>query len=87
MLLQQAVATKPDGIIVGWGFADMLKPGIEAANAAGIPIMTFDVGVKPSNDIVTIDQGDRKMMQKILQQLTSDLPAGDGKVDVVYAPM
>jgi simple sugar transport system substrate-binding protein len=85
MLLQQAVATKPDGIIVGWGFADTLKPGIDAANAAGIPITAFDVGVKPSNDVVTIDQGDHKMMQKILQQLTADLPPGNGKVGVIYA--
>jgi simple sugar transport system substrate-binding protein len=39
LFLQQAVASKPDGIIVGWGLGDTLKPGLEAARDASIPII------------------------------------------------
>ncbi|TDH37896.1 sugar ABC transporter substrate-binding protein [Pseudohoeflea suaedae] len=84
LFLQQAVATKPDAIIVGWGFVDSLAPGLEAAKAANIPVITFDVGAQPSDDFVTIDQGDKPMMAGILEKLKEDLGGGDIKGDVIY---
>lgn len=83
LFLQQAVATKPDAIIIGWGFGDSLKPGIDAAKAAGIPIVTYYVQVAPSNSVVTVDQGDNLMMRGILDKMKSDLGDMD-KADVIY---
>lgn len=84
LMLQQAVSTKPDGIVIGWGFGDSLKPGIDAAKAAGIPIVTYYVQVAPSDQVVTVDQGDNLMMQGILDKMKADLGGGDIKADVIY---
>lgn len=40
--LQKAVAAKPAGILIQVADAAVLKPGIEAAVAAGIPVITVD---------------------------------------------
>ena len=84
LFLQQAVATEPDGIVIGWGFGDSLKPGIDAAKEAGIPIVTYYVQTQCSDQVVTVDQGDKLMMQGILDAMKTDL-GGDGvKADVIY---
>ena len=43
--LQQAVATEPDAILIGWGFGDSLKAGLDAACSAGIPVVTSNASV------------------------------------------
>ncbi len=83
LFLQQAVATKPDAIVIGWGFGDSLKPGIDAAKAAGIPIVTYYVQVAPSDQVVTVDQGDNLMMQGILDKMKADL-GGAEQADIIY---
>ena len=83
LFLQQAVATKPDAIVIGWGFGDSLKPGIDAAKAAGIPIVTYYVQVAPSALVVTVDQGDNLMMQGILDKMKADL-GGAKHADIIY---
>ncbi len=83
LFLQQAVATKPDAIIIGWGFGDSLKPGIDAAKAAGIPIVTYYVQVVPSALVVTVNQGDNLMMQGILDRMKADL-GGAKQADIIY---
>jgi ribose transport system substrate-binding protein len=40
--LQKAVAAKPAGILIQAADAAILKPGIDAATAAGIPVITVD---------------------------------------------
>jgi ribose transport system substrate-binding protein len=40
--LNQAVATKPAGILISVADQTILKPGIDAAIAAGIPVITID---------------------------------------------
>lgn len=40
--LQKAVAAKPAGILISVADADVLKPGIDAAIEAGIPVITID---------------------------------------------
>lgn len=40
--LQKAVAAKPNGILISVADAAVLKPGIDAAIAAGIPVITID---------------------------------------------
>lgn len=89
LFLQQAVASRPDAIIVGWGHADTLKPGLEAARNAGIPVLAFYVfHVEPSKDVAIVEQDDRLMMKGILEQLASDLGGSelDAEVIYVYAP-
>jgi simple sugar transport system substrate-binding protein len=83
LFLQQAVATKPDAIVIGWGFGDSLKPGIDVAKAAGIPIVTYYVQVAPSDQVVTVDQGDNLMMQGILDKMKADL-GGAEQADIIY---
>jgi simple sugar transport system substrate-binding protein len=82
--LRDAVASKPDAIIVGHGVGDALRPGFEAARSAAIPIVAHYVQVAPSKDVAIIEQDDRLMMTGILQQLTTDLGGGRLTADVIY---
>jgi len=84
LFLQQAVATQPDAILIGWGFGDSLKAGIDAAASAGIPVVTYYVQAQCSDKLVTVDQGDDLMMQGILDGMKADL-GGDGvEAEVIY---
>lgn len=40
--LQRAIAAKPSGILISTADASLLRPGIDAAIAAGIPVITMD---------------------------------------------
>lgn len=82
-MLSQAVATKPDGILIGWGFYNSLKPGIAEAKKAGIPVTTYYVNAELQDGLVTMDQGDDKMMNGILEQAKKDI-GGEGEVIYVY---
>ena len=85
LLLRQAVVSKPDAIVVGWGIADAVKPGLEAARDARIPIVAFYVlHAEPSKDVAIIEQDDRLMMKGILEQLASDLGGSEPSADVIY---
>lgn len=84
LMLQQAVATQPDAIIIGWGFGDSLRDGIQAAADANIPVVTYYVQVEPSDKVVTVDQGDKLMMTGILDKLKADLGGEGAKGDVIY---
>lgn len=70
LYLQQAVAAKPDAIIVGWGLADNLRAGLDAARDAAIPIIAYYVvQIEPSKDVAIVEQDDRTMMAGVLKQL------------------
>ena len=85
LYLQQAVAAKPDAIIVGWGLADNLRAGLDAARDAAIPIIAYYVvQIEPSKDVAIVEQDDRTMMAGILRQLASDLGGGEPSADVIY---
>lgn len=81
LYLDQAIASEPDGILVGWGFAESLATGLESAKEAGIPVATYYVETPSSDSVVTIDQGDNLMMEGILDQLLDD---GGDSADVIY---
>lgn len=86
LFLQQAVASKPDAIIVGWGIGDTLRLGFEAARTATIPIVSYYVlQVESSKDVAVIEQDDRSMMRGVLERLASDLGGSEPSADVVYA--
>lgn len=84
LMLQQAISTQPDAIIIGWGFGDTLKSGIEAAHDAKIPIVAYYVQVDPSTDVAIIDQGDKLMMKGVLEKLAQDLGGGQLSAQVIY---
>src|SRR6266567_1978093 len=52
--LQQAVATKPGGILISVADAAVLQPGIDAAVQAGVPIITIDSDAATSHRLFFI---------------------------------
>ena len=52
--LQKAVAAKPAGILIQAADASILKPGIDAAVAAGIPVITVDSDAQNSRRLYFI---------------------------------
>ena len=83
LFLQQAVASKPDAIVVGWGIADTVTPGLEAARDACIPIVAFYVlrrtsrTSRSSNRMISDDEDP--------EQLRVDLNGSELSADVIYA--
>lgn len=43
-LIEAAIAKKPDGLFVSLADCDALKPMVQDARAAGIPVMSFNAG-------------------------------------------
>ena len=82
--LHQAVATKPDAILIGWGFGDSLASGLEAAEAAGIPVVTSNASVEASDHVTNVNQSEHMMMRGIVDQFKSDLGGGEISGDVIY---
>jgi simple sugar transport system substrate-binding protein len=81
-LLEQAIATNPDGIIVRHGNADTMCPGVNEAIQKKIPIVIYDVEIqKCSPDAVQTQQSDKDMAGLVLDQMLKDVGAG---VDVGY---
>src|SRR5450756_1063908 len=52
--LNHAIAAKPAGILISVADEELLKPGIEAAIAAGIPIITMDSDAPSSHRLFFI---------------------------------
>ncbi len=71
--LQSAVAAKPSGILVSVSDASVLQPGIDAAIAAGIPVITVDSDAAASHRLYFIGTnnleagrlGGRRVVQKL----------------------
>ncbi len=56
-LLEQAIQQQPDAIIISHGTTDAVQPYIDAAEAAGIKVVTFDTVVN-SDTVPEIEQDD-----------------------------
>lgn len=56
-LLEQAIQSQPDAIIISHGTTDTVQPYIDQAEAAGIPVVTFDTVVN-SDVVPEIEQDD-----------------------------
>ncbi|MDI2097380.1 substrate-binding domain-containing protein [Klugiella sp. YN-L-19] len=85
LYMEQAVASKPDGILIGWGFGDSLAPGLKLAEDAGIPVVSYYVQVEPSENVLAMDQGDDLMMKEILAQML-DHTGEDADIIYCYVP-
>jgi simple sugar transport system substrate-binding protein len=82
--LEQAIASKPDAIIVDHGLTDTLQPLITEAVDAGIPVVVYDLALTDATGVVTTSQSDESMASGVLDQLIDDV--GDGaKVGYVSA--
>lgn len=81
--LQQAVATNPDAILIGWGFGDSLQAGLEAAEAAGIPVVASNASVEASDSVTLVNQSEHLMMEGIMEQMVSDM-GGSLAGDMIY---
>ena len=79
--LQKAVAAKPSGILVQAADAAVLQPGIDAAIAAGIPVITVDSDAENSRRLFFIgtnnDQAGRIGGQNLAKKL-------NGKGNIVF---
>jgi len=82
--LEQAIASKPDAIIVDHGQTDTLQPLITKAVDAGIPVVVYDLALTDATGVITTSQSDESMATGVLDQLVTDV--GDGaKVGYVSA--
>ena len=81
--LQQAVATNPDAIIIGWGFGDSLQEGLAAAAEAGIPVVASNASIGASDDVTLVNQSEHLMMEGIMEQMLSDM-GGNLEGDMIY---
>jgi len=82
--LEQAIASKPDAIIVDHGQTDTLQPLITEAVGAGIPVVVYDLALTDSTGVITTSQSDESMASGVLDQLIDDVGQG-AKVGYVSA--
>ncbi len=80
--LDQAIASKPQGIIVRHGFAETLCPGVNKALEMGIKVVIYDVEIQTcAPNAIQTQQSDVEMASLVLDQMIKD--AGDD-IDVGY---
>ena len=76
-----AIASKPDVIIVDHGLKDTIDPKVDAAIAAGIPVVVYDVAIS-NEKAVYLSQDDASIANKILGYMKQE-NAGGGKIAYV----
>ncbi|GLK16815.1 substrate-binding domain-containing protein [Herbiconiux flava] len=82
--LEQAIAAKPDAIIVDHGQTDTIQPLITKAVDAGIPVIVYDLALTDTEGVITTSQSDASMAEGVLKQLVADVGQG-AKVGYVSA--
>ncbi|MFS0795202.1 substrate-binding domain-containing protein [Microbacterium sp. 1P10AE] len=82
--LEQAIAAKPDAIIVDHGQTDTIEPRVREAVDAGIPVVVYDLALENTDGVVVTSQSDASMAQGVLDQLVEDNGEG-AKVGLVSA--
>ncbi|MGR5913494.1 sugar ABC transporter substrate-binding protein [Bacillus pacificus] len=87
--LDTAINSKVDGILIDHGRSEALRPGVEKALQANIPVVAFDNDLRLPG-VTIIDQDDYSLAWKSLKTLAEDLN-GQGNIAVVwvggFAPM
>ncbi len=82
--LEQAIASKPDAIIVDHGLTETVEPKIREAVDAGIPVVVYDLALEDTTGVVVTSQSDASMAEGVLEKLVDEV--GDGaKVGYVSA--
>lgn len=80
--LETAINQGVSAIILSHGQTETLGPGIEAALAAGIPVVAFDVNAD-NPEVPQIEQSDAQLAQLALDKLIEDT-GGEAVVGYVY---
>ncbi len=74
--LEQAIASKPDAIIVDHGQTDTIEPRIRDAVDAGIPVIVYDLALENTDGVIVTSQSDASMATGVLDQLIADVGEG-----------
>ncbi|WP_198663320.1 substrate-binding domain-containing protein [Jiangella endophytica] len=74
--LEQAIAGRPDAIIVDHGQTDAVEPLIHEAADAGIPVVIYDLALNDTTGVVVTSQSDASMAEGVLDQLITDVGEG-----------
>jgi len=82
--LEQAIASKPDAIIVDHGQTDTIEPLVHEAVDAGIPVIVYDLALNDTDGVIVTSQSDASMAQGVLDELVADVGEG-AKVGYVSA--
>src|SRR3954454_6336305 len=82
--LEQAIASKPDAIIVDHGQTDTIEPLVHEAVDDGIPVAVYDLALTDPSGVIVPSQSDASMAQGVLDQLIKDVGKG-AKVGYVSA--
>jgi ribose transport system substrate-binding protein len=77
--MENAVTQGYDGIILGTTDAAGIVPGIEAANAAGIPVLAVDTA-PAGGDIISLVQTDNIVAARLGAEFVAEQIGGAGKV-------
>lgn len=82
--LEQAIAAKPDAIIVDHGQTETIEHLVHEAVDAGIPVIVYDLALEDTEGVLVTSQSDSSMAEGVLDQLIAD--SGDeAKVGLVSA--
>ncbi len=74
--LEQAIAARPDAIVVDHGQTDTIAPLVQEAVDAGIPVVVYDLELPETEGVVVTSQSDASMAEGVLDQLVEDVGAG-----------
>lgn len=77
--MEDAVTQGYDGIILGTIDAAGIVPGIEAANAAGIPVLAVDTA-PAGGELISLVQTDNVAASQLAGDYLNELLAGQGKI-------
>lgn len=70
-MMDQAIGTGVDGIIVQHGLTETMQPAVQRALDAGIEVVAFDVNVE-NEAVPQIEQSDRDLARLALEQAVAD---------------
>lgn len=85
--VETAITQQFDGIMVEPGSVDGIKPAVEAANAAKIPIMTVVQKMTDQSLAKAYVGGDDEAAGKMQMQKAVDAMGGKGNIAVLWGPM
>ena len=87
--LDAAINQGFDGILIDHGTSEALSAGVKKAVESKIPVVVFDADIQ-ENNVTVLEQGDQKMAEMSLNQLSDDI-GGKGKIVKIwvagFAPM
>ncbi len=78
-ILETAISTKPDAIVLAPTVSDSLTPGIEKAMDSGIPVILIDSPANTDNFVSFLGSDNYYMGQKAADELAKSLESKKGK--------